>query len=126
MAKRPSLKDNLTKPDVAKAQDAARKIAGKPAQQLPPSDETEYETVSYNLPVDLIDLCRDLADLRHVQDQAAKRELRRSIKAAKRAGMSPPAEPPQQARRSASAVIREALEAHRDVIEAEIDRLRDS
>ena len=123
MAKRQSLAGNINKPNAGKATEVARKLTGQ-APAPAATDEPEYETVSYNLPLDLIDLCRDLADLRHAQDQAAKRELRRAIKAAKRAGEAPPAEPPQQARRSASAVVREALEAHRAAIQAEIDQLK--
>ena len=98
-----------------------KKLAGKTPAPATAPDGVEYETVSYNLPLDLIDLYRKLADLRHVRDQAEKRELRRQIKAANKAGTTPPAPRPPQARKSASAVVREALEAHRDTVQAEID-----
>ena len=124
MAKRTPLGANIAKQDASKAADVARKIAGKAAPApLPVSDAPEYETVSYNLPLDLIDLYRDLADLRHARDQAEKRALRRAIKDAKRAGQRAPTEPPMQARKSASAIVREALEAHRGAVEAEIEAL---
>lgn len=122
MAKRPSLSGNVAKPqDAKKAADVAKAIAGKPALQA--TDEPEYETVSYNLPLHLIDLYRDLAERRHRVDQAHKRELRRQIKAAKKAGLPPPMEAPPQARQSASAVVREAMEAYADRVRAEIESL---
>lgn len=129
MAKRTSLGANI-KPatDKAKAVEVAKKLAGqatpaeRPASVSP--NEQEYETVSYNLPLDLIDLYRDLADERHRVDQEAKRMLRREIRAAKKAGVQPPAEMPNQARRSASAVVREAMEAYRKKVEAELRELR--
>ncbi len=87
-------------------------------------DYPEYETVSYNLPLDLIDLYRDLATERHRIDQAHKRDLRRRIKDAKRAGMPLPMEAPPQARQSASALVRKAMEAYRMTVEAELEKLR--
>ena len=85
MAKRASLAGN-----VAKVDDAAKRAAGvakaisSQKQQTPEHTEApEYETVSYNLPLHLIDLYRDLAAERHRVDQAHKRELRREIRAAK-------------------------------------------
>jgi hypothetical protein len=127
---RKSLSANLGKPVSEKAADAA-KIAqqltgggkGSSAPQAS-TDAPEYETVSYNLPLDLIDLYRDLAAERHRVDQAHKRDLRRRIKDAKRAGMPPPMEAPPQARQSASALVREAMEAHRANVEAELERLK--
>ncbi|MCU4654302.1 hypothetical protein N8I71_15785 [Roseibacterium sp. SDUM158016] len=75
--------------------------------------DTEFmETVSYNLPVDLIDLVRDLAEARVAQ---ARKEQRQ----AKRRGERGP-----EARKSASAVVREALEAYRGRIEAELRELQ--
>jgi hypothetical protein len=124
MAKRTSLGANVTAPDKAKkAAEVARKMTAPNVEQTN-ADPPEYETVSYNLPLDLIDLCRDLARERHVRDQAAKREQRARIKAAKKAGLPPPLEAPEQARQSASAIIREALEAHRAAIEVELKSLR--
>tara|TARA_B110000977_G_scaffold196465_1_gene276892 strand:+ start:501 stop:1022 length:522 start_codon:yes stop_codon:yes gene_type:complete len=109
----------------AKAADVARTIAGQPAPPSPSAmpEGVECETVSYNLPFELIDLVRDLAALRHEKDQAEKRALRRAIKAAKKAGQPAPIEPPAQSRKSASAVIREAIEANADNIRAEIESL---
>ena len=107
---RPSLKANV-KPDVRSAADVARQLS-----QSRPDDaaghEGETETVSYNLPVDLIELYRDLAEERLKFDRAEKR-------AARRQGGKPP-----QARRSASAIVREAMEAYRAHVEAELQRLR--
>lgn len=124
MAKRTSLAGNISKPDAGQAVEIARKISGQAAPIAATDDAPEYETVSYNLPLDLIDLCRDLATERHRIDQAAKRDLRRRIKTAKRAGQAAPFEAPQQARQSASAVVREALEAHRDAIAKELADLQ--
>jgi hypothetical protein len=124
MAKRTSLAGNVSKPDTLKAVEVARKIAGQAAPVIATDDAPEYETVSYNLPLDLIDLCRDLATERHRIDQAAKRDLRRRIKAAKKVGNAAPLEAPQQARQSASAVVREALESHRDTIVKELANLQ--
>jgi len=73
--------------------------------------EVEMETASFNLPLELIELCRELAEARLKRDRAEKREARKR-------GEKPP-----QARRSASAVVAEALEAHRASIEAEIKAL---
>lgn len=121
---RPSLKANVAKKaDTAKAAaEVAKRITGQGAAYSAPSvgENVEYETVSYNLPLDLIDLYRDLAAARHRIDQAAKRDLRRRIKAAKKAGKPLPMEAPQQARQSASAIVREAMEAHRHAVEAEL------
>jgi len=122
--KRTSLAGNVAKPDAAEAVAIARKIAGQAAPATATDTAPEYETVSYNLPLDLIDLCRDLATERHRIDQAAKRDLRRRIKAAKRAGQPAPFEAPQQARQSASAIVREALEDHRDAIAKELADLQ--
>ncbi|UMA67288.1 hypothetical protein LVO79_21045 (plasmid) [Roseivivax marinus] len=132
MARRTSLSSNVRKPDAQQAAKVARDLAsGSKAQ---PSRDNEYldaqgnplhETVSYNLPVELIELVRDLAEARLQVERAEKRALRRQIQAARRRGETPPSEPPTQARRSASAIVREALDAHRDVIEAELQKLRD-
>lgn len=128
MAKRTSLGANVTAPDkTKKAADAAKVAQSISGRDMPPPPMDEgpiYETVSYNLPLDLIDLCRDLARERHTRDQAEKRALRAKIKEAKRYGQTPPQEAPPQARQSASAIIREALEAHRAAIEAELKNLR--
>jgi hypothetical protein len=125
---RKSLKANLTKPDIGKAAQVAKELTGggKGSSAPQASTDVEYETVSYNLPLDLIDLYRDLAAERHRVDQAHKRDLRRRIKDAKRAGMPPPMEAPPQARQSASAIVREAMEAYRKTVEAELEKLRDT
>ena len=75
--------------------------------------KTETETVSYNLPLELIELYRELAAERLTLARAERR-------AAKRAGLKPP-----EARLSASAIVREAMEAHRPKVEAELTALRD-
>ncbi len=106
---RKSLKDAVTKPDAAKAVEVAKKLTGAAAKD--DSGEDLYETVSYNLPVELIDLVRDLAEAR-------VRVARQEQRAAKRQGGKGP-----EARKSASAVVREALESHRKEIEAELARL---
>ena len=66
--------------------------------------EVELETVSYNLPVEWVDTLRELAALRAAAIRKAKREGRTKA----------------EARMSASAIVREALDAHRAVIEAEL------
>lgn len=123
MAKRASLAGNVAKPDPKKAAEVAAKLTGKPAppEMVSPdqAEEIEYETVSYNLPLDLIDLVRDLAAARHAKDQAEKRQLRRDIKA----GRVRDVPKPPQARKSASAIIRECIEARRAEIEAELKDL---
>lgn len=100
-----------------KTADKAAKAASV-AQALAPSgaaseyDEGEvFDTISVNLPLDLIDLCRDLAEARVRVARAERRK-------AAREGRKAP-----EARKSASAVIREALEAHKDKMEAELQAL---
>ena len=130
--KRRGLAGNVQKPDAAKAAQVARLIREGHKQEAPePGSEyldangnPLHETVSYNLPVELIELVRDLAEERLRIERAEKRALRRQIQAAKRRGETPPAEPPAQARKSASAIVREALEAYRGAIEAELAELR--
>lgn len=114
---RQSLKANV-KPSAKDAAQKAAQIAGKlsggqaaPAS-VPGDYQGETETVSYNLPVELIELYRDLAEERLKIDRALKREARRK-------GEKPP-----QARRSASALVREAMEAYRPQIEAELKALK--
>lgn len=109
---RQSLRGNLKKPDAGKATEVARKLTSKAQDAQDGEYQGEMETVSYSLPVELIELVRDLAEERLKLDRAQKREARRR-------GEKPP-----QARRSASAIIREAIEAHRGVIEAELKELR--
>lgn len=77
-----------------------------------PDYQGETETVSYNLPVELIELYRDLAEERLKADRSEKR-------AARRRGEKPP-----QARRSASAIVAAAMEALRPQIEAELKASR--
>ena len=110
---RPSLKGNVAKPDAGKAVEVARKLANAQGTGSAEAEhQGEMETVSYNLPVELIELYRDLAEERLRLDRAEKR-------AARRQGEKPP-----QARRSASAIVREAMEAYRDKVEAEMRELR--
>lgn len=114
---RPSLKGNV-KPSAKEAAEKAAQIAGKLSGAEPVAPlgggayQGEMETVSYNLPVELIELYRDLAEERLKVERAEKR-------AARRKGEKPP-----QARRSASALVREALEAYRPQVEAELKKLR--
>ncbi|MCF7700928.1 hypothetical protein [Loktanella sp. M215] len=129
MVKRPSLSGNVAKPtDHTAAATEAAKVAGaltrKAAPAAPLDDGSDMETVSYFLPLELVELCRDLAEARVKRDRVERREIVKRRKAALKAGQAVPAEPPAPARRSASAVIREALEAHRAAIEAEIEDLK--
>ena len=129
MAKRASLSGNITKPNttadkVAEAAKVADRLTGKTVSPAPIDDTNDMETVSYFLPLELVELCRDLAEARVKRDRVERREIVKSRKAALKAGQAVPAEPPAPARRSASAVIREALEAHRSAIEAEIENLK--
>ena len=103
MTKRPSLRGNI---DPAKAAAVAASLTSQGDGY-----QGETETVSYNLPVELIELVRDLAEERLKVDREEKR-------AARRRGEKPP-----QARRSASAIVKEALDAHRGKIEAELAQL---
>jgi hypothetical protein len=119
---RPSLKANVSKPDAGKAAEVARKLTA-PQAAAPDKDYEDFETVSYNLPIDLITLYRDLAEARLKVDREAKRSLRAEIRQAKRDGRTPPADPPLQARRSASAIVREAMESYRKTVEAELNEL---
>lgn len=109
---RQSLKVAVNRPDTGeaakKAAETAKKIKIDLGPQIEPGADELFETVSYNLPVELIDLVRDLAEARVAQ---ARKEQRQ----AKRRGEKGP-----EARRSASAVVREALEAHKGAIEAEL------
>lgn len=108
---RQSLKAAVRKPDAEKAAQVAKKLAIDTGPKVEPAEAEFMETVSYNLPVDLIDLVRDLAEARVAQ---ARKEQRQ----AKRRGERGP-----EARKSASAVVREALEAYRGQIEAELKEL---
>ena len=75
----------------------------------PTSEEPLTLTASYVLPEDDIDMLSKLAALRLERDKLERR-------AARRAGVKPPT----QARRSASAIVRAALDAHRPQIMEEI------
>ena len=128
MAKRPPLKSNVAKPtDHSAAASEAAKVAEALTRKTAPAahtdDAAEMETVSYFLPLELVELCRDLAEARVKRDRIERREIVRQRKAALKAGQGVPPEPPAPARRSASAIVREALEAHRAAIEAEIKEL---
>ena len=72
------------------------------------SDSATLKTISFNLPVEHIDLVRELADLRLMSH-------RRDQRIAERDGRKGP-----EARRSASKIVVEALSAHRSAIEDEI------
>lgn len=114
MAKRPSLSGNVAKPnDHTAAATEAAKVAGaltrKAVPAAPLDNGSDMETVSYFLPLELVELCRDLAEARVKRDRVERREIFKRRKAALKAGQAVPAEPPAPARRSASAVIREAL-----------------
>jgi len=114
---KPSAKDAAQKAAQIAGGLAGRKAVGDnlgagPAAPVVGDYQGETETVSYNLPVELIELYRDLAEERLKIDRAQKREARRK-------GEKPP-----QARRSASALVREAMEAYRPKIEAELKALR--
>jgi len=107
---RPSLKGNVRKPEAEKAAQVAKKLVIE--TNIDPDDEMFFETVSFNLPSDLVELVRDLADAR-------VKSARKKQRQAKRRGEKGP-----EARRSASAVVREALEAHKKKIEAEMQALQ--
>lgn len=109
---RPSLKNNIArKPEEEKAAAIARALATPPLA-AEAGEDVDHETVSYHLPVDLIELVRELAEARV---KVARDEKRK----AKRKGEKGP-----EARRSASAIVRESLDAYRGQIEAEIKLLR--
>jgi hypothetical protein len=105
---RPSLRINVTRKQEEEKAVAIARALSPPA----PEREVEHETVSFHLPVDLIELVRELAEARV---KVARDEKRK----AKRNGERGP-----DARRSASAIIREALDAWRGQIEAEIEMLK--
>lgn len=112
MAKRASLAGNVAKAkDAGQAAEVARKLAGKAPQDHASAPVGESETVSYNLPLELIDEVAELANLRLHFEKLERRK-------AKAEGINRGTRP--QARRSASAIIREALYAHRGAIQAEI------
>lgn len=110
---RKSLAANVTKPNAGEAAKVAQQLAKQAPAAPAQDDDTDFETVSFNLPVDLIELVRDLADAR-------VKKIRQMQRAAKKqpGGWQGP-----EARRSASAVVREALEAHRAELEAELKNL---
>ena len=95
----------------AKAAQVARDLA-PPVEVVPGTDPEAAETVSFHLPLWMTDGLAELASLRLRRDKMLKR-------AARAKGEKPP-----QARRSASAIVREALEARWSEIEAETDALR--
>ena len=107
---RKSLKANIQKPAAAaKAAEVARQLSG--GAQADEGGDDIRETISFNLPVDLVELVRDLADARVKVARAEQR-------AAKRKGEKGP-----EARRSASNVVKEALEAHKAAMQAELEAL---
>lgn len=106
---RPSLKGNVAKKQEEEKAVAIARALSSPA---PADQDVDHETVSYHLPVDLIELVRELAEARVKVARDEKRKARRK-------GERGP-----EARRSASAVVREALDAYRGQIEAEIKLLK--
>ena len=98
----------------AEAAKVARALSGAPAAPSAAVDDgpEPMETISYNLPAELVDLIRDLAEARV---RVARAEKRRAAREGRRGP---------EARMSASAIVREALEAHRGAIEREIAELR--
>jgi hypothetical protein len=109
---RPSLKANVVKKQEEEKAVAIARALATPAPAPADDQDVDHETVSYHLPVDLIELIRELAEARV---KVARDEKRK----AKRKGERGP-----EARRSASAVVREALDAYRGQIEAEIKLLK--
>jgi len=118
-----SLRGNVSKRDQEDmAKEVFRQMSAVPtlrsaAIPAPPAPaisgrDVEHETVSYNLPVELIELVRELAEARV---KVARDEKRKAKSQGKRGP---------DARRSASAIIREALDAYRPHIEAEIKTLK--
>ena len=122
MAKRPSLKGNIATPGAAaqKAAQVVQRLTGRDASPAE-SEDAETTTASFVLPLDMVDLLSDLAALRLKRDKLEKRALRRL---AKRQGEPVRGGSVKQARRSASAIVREALDAHKPAIEAELAELR--
>lgn len=110
---RPSLKANVTRKQEEEKAVAIARALSSPAPAAGADEDVDHETVSYHLPVDLIEIVRELAEARV---KVAREEKRK----AKRKGERGP-----EARRSASAVIREALDAYRGQIEAEIKLLKE-
>ena len=76
--------------------------------------KSDMETVSYNLPVDLVSLLRELARYRAIAVRAER-------EAARRAGRTLP---PGEARISASKIVLAALEQHRQEWERELAELK--
>ena len=109
---RPSLKANVAKKQEEEKAVAIARALVTPAPAAEAGEDVDHETVSYHLPVDLIELIRELAEARV---KIARDEKRK----AKRKGERGP-----EARRSASAIVREALDAYRGQIEAEIKLLK--
>lgn len=108
---RPSLKGNVARKQEEEKAVAIARALSSPAPAAA-AEDVDHETVSYHLPVDLIELIRELSEARV---KVAREEKRK----AKRKGEKGP-----EARRSASAIVREALEAYRGQIEAEIRLLK--
>ena len=117
MAQRKSLRTVVqgesAKADADAATAVARKLAAPQDAQEPEAEgaDTRTETVSYSIPADLVDLVRDVADAR-------LRVARRKKREALREGRRPPS-----ARISASAIVRDALDAQRATLEAELREL---
>jgi hypothetical protein len=109
---RPSLKANVVKKQEEEKAVAIARALSSPAPSAGADQDVDHETVSYHLPVDLIELVRELAEARV---KIARDEKRK----AKRKGERGP-----EARRSASAVVREALDAYRGQIASEIRMLK--
>jgi hypothetical protein len=108
MAKRPSLKTVTAKPDAAEAAKVAAQIKGNsdPARVANPEAAGSLKTVSYNLPVEIVDLLRDLA-----------RKRADEVRAARARGDYTDGD----ARTSASKIVLGALAPHVDAWRAELD-----
>lgn len=100
------------KAEAVAAAEVARKLAAPQDDQEPEGQGGALtETVSYSIPADLVDLVRELADARL---RVARQEKRK----AQREGRRPP-----PARGSASAIVKDALEAQRGTLEEELREL---
>lgn len=108
MAKRPSLKAVTQKPDAAEAARVAAQIkaTSEPVQVASPEAAGSLKTVSYNLPVEVVDLLRDLA-----------RKRADEVRAARARGEFPQGD----ARTSASKIVLDALIPHVEGWRKELD-----
>lgn len=110
---RKGLAGNVQRPKAKQAAEIAAELTGK---SKPQDDDFAdmMETQSFHLPVTMLEKISDLALLRLRRDKLERRR-------AKLAGEKPEG----QSRRSGSAIVREALDAHAAAIDAETAELRD-